>query len=1054
MAAPLWTRLSGRFLLCALFWLALLMGMQRYSAQSQSKPASPQGAVKTAPSDAGRRALQKLGSTATRLATETTPLLGNLLVLGTVAPFVFEIGGAAPPVQHFPISTTNGSATFTVATTGTWLKVNPASGQSTPASITVSADPTSLAPGKYPGSVVVTSPNVDNNPQTALTDLTVLPTVTLDALVLSPGVVNAPYAATLTATGGLSPYVKWTATGLPPGLSISTATGAITGTPTSAAGSPFRVTAQVTDSLGVVSQLQTYIIPVTQPNAIVAPGALSFSAHPDDTAPPAPQRLSVFAPSNATLTYATIVETADGGAWLTASGSGYTPGMVTVSVNPAGLLPGSYSGVVHVFCRLFCSAIYDTSVPVSLLIANAPTAPTFSVEPTQIQFGTVRGAAPSIQQLIVSNNGGGTLHFDVQSSGGSWLSGGVTGGSAAGGKAVSIPLTIDPSGFTAGIYTATAIVRNSDTGDTVNVPVSLALSSQSNFIGLTQKGLQFTAAAGGGSVLPQSLGIFARGQGTVNWTAAAQTVSGGDGWLTVSPASGTSSEQGGASQVTVSVIPAGLPAGQYAGLVKISSTGAVNSPQTVAVLLNVTSTDSGTASPQIDQHGLIFVGQSGAADSPARNIAVFNPSGQASNFRSTYFTDDGKDWLAVPASGTLSPDRPSQIAIQLRNSILTPGIRKATIRLGFADGSVQPVSVTSIVTGPPANGIAAAAGCVPSSLVLEFLSPGNGFTEAVTDQDAVRVLATDDCGNPVTSGGVAVDFSTHDPLLNLTHQGNGVWAGTWVPAGRDSNVTLTAIAFARQPSGSTLLGRSELSGTVLPPSHALPPIPGAVLSPASFAGLGQVSPGSLTAILGNQMASGTALGGGPYPAQLSGVSVSMGGRALPLQYVSTNQINALVPFDVARNTILNFTLQRDTSISVPMDIIVTDFLPAIYTVNAGGSGQGAILYSGTRTVVDGNAPAATDDAISIYCSGLGDVDNPPAPNAAAPASPLARTLTQPQVTIGGVPTVVSFSGLAPGTFGLYQIDVKIPSGVSSGSAVPVIVTAGTAVSNVATIAVK
>ncbi len=56
---------------------------------------------------------------------------------------------------------------------------------------------------------------------------------------------------------------------------------------------------------------------------------------------------------------------------------------------------------------------------------------------------------------------------------------------------------------------------------------------------LSQSQLQFTASAGGGVIPAQSVAILNNGGGTVNWTAAAETLTGG-GWLAVSPPSGSS----------------------------------------------------------------------------------------------------------------------------------------------------------------------------------------------------------------------------------------------------------------------------------------------------------------------------------------------------------------------------------------------------------------------------------------------------------------------------------------------------------------------------------
>ena len=78
-------------------------------------------------------------------------------------------------------------------------------------------------------------------------DLNVAEAVQVRTSTLPSGTVGYPYAATLTAGGGVSPY-GWSITqgSLPPGLVLDTNTGAISGTPTAASLSTF--TAQVTDA--------------------------------------------------------------------------------------------------------------------------------------------------------------------------------------------------------------------------------------------------------------------------------------------------------------------------------------------------------------------------------------------------------------------------------------------------------------------------------------------------------------------------------------------------------------------------------------------------------------------------------------------------------------------------------------------------------------------------------------------------------------------------------------------------------------------------------------
>jgi uncharacterized protein (TIGR03437 family) len=88
-------------------------------------------------------------------------------------------------------------------------------------------------------------------------------------------------------------------------------------------------------------------------------------------------------------------------------------------------------------------------------------------------------------------------------------------------------------------------------------------------------------------------------------------------------------------------------------------------------------------------------------------------------------------------------------------------------------------------------------------------------------------------------------------------------------------------------------------------------------------------------------------------------------------------------------------------------------------------------------------------------TGLGPVTNQPASGSPAPASPnLSSTTTLPAVTLGNVPAPVTFSGLAPGFIGLYQVNVQIPQNAPTGDAVPLVVTVGGINSNSAAIAVQ
>lgn len=104
--------------------------------------------------------------------------------------------------------------------------------------------------------------------------------------------------------------------------------------------------------------------------------------------------------------------------------------------------------------------------------------------------------------------------------------------------------------------------------------------------------------------------------------------------------------------------------------------------------------------------------------------------------------------------------------------------------------------------------------------------------------------------------------------------------------------------------------------------------------------------------------------------------------------------------------------------------------------------------------MDASNPATPGTTyIQIYCTGLGQVTNTPPTGYPALADPLSATPTTPIVTIGGVSTLATFSGLAPGYVGLYQVNALVPAGVLGGAAVPVTISMGGTTSNAVTIAV-
>jgi hypothetical protein len=118
------------------------------------------------------------------------------------------------------------------------LSLNPATG-------TISGTPTAAGTAGF----TVTVGDSLGGTSSASLAISVVPAVAITTTSLPDGTVATPYSATLTASGGLTPYTWSIVSGsLPAGLTLNASTGVISGTPLSVGTSSFTV--GVTDSLG------------------------------------------------------------------------------------------------------------------------------------------------------------------------------------------------------------------------------------------------------------------------------------------------------------------------------------------------------------------------------------------------------------------------------------------------------------------------------------------------------------------------------------------------------------------------------------------------------------------------------------------------------------------------------------------------------------------------------------------------------------------------------------------------------------------------------------
>jgi uncharacterized protein (TIGR03437 family) len=346
-----------------------------------------------------------------------------------------------------------------------------------------------------------------------------------------------------------------------------------------------------------------------------------------------------------------------------------------------------------------------------------------------------------------------------------------------------------------------------------------------------------------------------------------------------------------------------------------------------------------------------------------------------------------------------------------------------------------------------------AAACTGGRISGVFLQPENLFYASAGLPVDVRVGIVDDCGRRPVSASAIVTFSTGEPGLALTSWPDGTWRGVWQP--KAAQLGLVTLRLAAAANGIQNIARAIISGTIASSMSIPTVLHNSTANSASQQGTNDtVTPGEILSIYGQNFASQVtkATNGVPLPT-LSGVQVLLGGNPIPLFFVSPTQINALVPFALSIRQPIQLVVQRDGIQSVPLLLTPVPAQPGIFTTSQTGSGQGAILGPSNR-IADAQNPVRRGDTISIFCTGLGPVDQVVDLGMPAPShEPLPRVTGQVSVLIGNSPSDVTYAGLAPGFFGLYQVNARVPSDATSGD-IPVQVGVGNLLSNQVTVSIK
>jgi uncharacterized protein (TIGR03437 family) len=200
-----------------------------------------------------------------------------------------------------------------------------------------------------------------------------------------------------------------------------------------------------------------------------------------------------------------------------------------------------------------------------------------------------------------------------------------------------------------------------------------------------------------------------------------------------------------------------------------------------------------------------------------------------------------------------------------------------------------------------------------------------------------------------------------------------------------------------------------------------------------------ISPGEFLTLYGSGLAPSTASANVPFPNTLNGVQVLINEVPAPIYFVSPGQISVIVPYVTSQAVAQIQVMNNNAPSNVVTQFTGLTSVGVFTNTPVGGTGIAAAERPDYSIVSEAN-PAQVGETVSLYMAGMGSVTNEPGDGAPAPSSPLADTTETPTIhlidTAGNSPeATVTFSGLAPGFAGLYQINFTIPTGLVTGDTV-------------------
>jgi uncharacterized protein (TIGR03437 family) len=453
----------------------------------------------------------------------------------------------------------------------------------------------------------------------------------------------------------------------------------------------------------------------------------------------------------------------------------------------------------------------------------------------------------------------------------------------------------------------------------------------------------------------------------------------------------------------------------------------------------------------VDSSGNAYVaGRTNSLDFPLANpVQAVRGKAAANGFDAflSKISTDGKKLVYSTYLGGSSDDTANAVAVDSAGAAYIAG--------STTSSDFPTVNAIQAVPGSSAGGsfVAKVDSTGGKLLYSTYLSGTGGwpFTDAATS------IAVDAQGNAWVAGQTgAIGFPLVLPIQSSLPPGVAAYVAELVPSGTGAALgfatyvggnsdSIAALALSPTGSiwvagtasspdfiGSAAFGSSgflaRLDLEPLPPAMPGIPLVRSVYNAASMRLGDVVSPGQIVSIFGAELApSAGSATGFPLPQNLQGVTVTVGGVAAPLFYVSPSQINFQVPFEVAQGG-TSIIVKRGNQ-SVSRSVFVIPATPGIFTASGDGYNSPVVVHNSDFSPVTPQNPAHAGEYLAIFCTGLGAVNASVRAGDAAPAA----TIQQPFDVVVDAVASVSYVGLAPGFAGLYQVNFQVNAGATPGA---------------------